>query len=141
MRFRLLFAHRRSLFGWTRFIRELEDGRATWFAEEYRGAEPGPAERRAFARVVLDNTQTVVDQYRSRYDVLPRWLSVELTALLLHKVSCLRGGGPQGTLSAGRRRELLSNPVKMARHLRESKMRARLFAVEIAELERERNPT
>jgi hypothetical protein len=118
------------------FIRELEHGRAKWFAAEYRGADPGPEERLEFARAVLDNTRIVVDHYRSRYAVLPRWLSVKLTTLFLQKVSFAGGGGPQGAFSPGRLRGLLADPGKMVRYLRANRTRERLFSVELAELER-----
>jgi hypothetical protein len=113
------------------YVRELEHGRREWFAAECRGSEPGPAESLKIARKILHKTRATVDQYGCR---LPRWLSVELTALFLQKVSFARGGGPQRSLSVKRMREVLSERGKLVRYLRSDRTRARVFSVELAEL-------
>lgn len=87
------------------------------------------------ARTTLERTRAALVRRQDICPVLPPWLSEELTALLLQKVSFGRGGGQQGAISRERMRVLLSNPRKLIRYLCENKLRASLFTAELAALE------
>ncbi len=113
------------------FIRELELGRCAWFAAELTGTEPGPEERKELARVTLRGTRDALASSAPGCE-LPRWLSVNLTVLLLQKFSFGRGGGPQGALATNSVRDLLKDPVKMIAFLRVKKYRSRMFSAELA---------
>ena len=110
------------------FIMELERARSAWFGAEQSGVEPGDHERLAVARVALREVREFLGKCPTFCPVLPFWLSVPLTALLLRKFSFGRGGG--GALGAGTIRELLINPSKLAAYLRRAKL-ARFFTVEL----------
>jgi hypothetical protein len=122
------------------FLRELEFARRDWLALRLSGADPGPEQHVGLARTVLDRTRDALGGAGLGGE-LPSWLSPNLTALLLQKVSFGRGGGPQRALSRNGMAGLLSSPSNVARFLRANPRRASRFSVELAELERQADPT
>jgi hypothetical protein len=115
-------------------VEQLEVARIEWFAEQAGGAEPRAERSKELAEAALQRTCDHVGQRAILSPVPPRWLSANLTALLLRRFSFGRGGGTQRALSKQRIRDLLSDPRELARYLREDPERRGFFPRELREL-------
>lgn len=117
------------------YLREIKFSHQELFSEQARGPCPGPERRVQLARDTLQRTRDALGRLPLVCPLPPPWLSVNLTALLIEKCSYGEGGGTRRAISQKKMRQLVANPRLMAKYLRADQTRARLFSVELAELD------
>jgi hypothetical protein len=113
----------------------LERARIAWYRRELLGTV-GSDDVLEAGRAVLCCTRAVLADAEHFCPLVPRWLSAELVALLIQRLSFGRGGGPDRALSRKRIRDLLLHPLKMASYLRTLDGGEKLFSGVLEELAR-----